>query len=293
MADVEVFMWDVGRGDATLIMGPEENAIIDLGKHPNGFSPSKHIASEGIDDIGFLLISHPDEDHIQDIVNFFEEYSPTTLRRPTSATPYIEHKRQNVYPNNDRYQEIARKYLEIDERYSGSVSVSPKSENRNSGLTFKSSSHDPEDIGIPAVDELESDDDPNINDLSFLTVMEYNGFKLLTIGDLEDDAIEQFLDKSYIQNRISGTDILIAPHHGLDSSYTSELFEYISPDLVAISDAGGTDASASSKYSDQAEGKTVELRNGSDKEKYVISTRDNGVLQFKVHSDGSYKAIID
>lgn len=293
MTDVDIIVWDVGRGDAIFVDGPDENAMIDLGKHPNGFSPSEHMSSEGVNNIGFLLISHPDEDHIRDIVNFFDEYSPKTLRRPKAANPYIKHRKDNIYPQKEDYQEIAGKYLEIDDHFSGSVSVSPRSAERNEGLTFTSYSHDPEDVGITPADELGPDEDPNINDLSFLTVMEYSGFKLLTMGDLEDDAIEQLLEKSHVQSRVSGTDVLIAPHHGLDSSFTPELFKHISPELVAISDAGGTDASASSKYSNQAEGKLVERRNGSNKEKSVISTRNNGVLKFQIYSDGSYKAIID
>ncbi|MGQ3331248.1 ComEC/Rec2 family competence protein [Halorubrum sp. FL23] len=292
MTDVQVYIWNVERGDAILIKGPEENVVVDLGQHSNGFSPTEQMQSHGVSDVGFLLISHPDEDHIKDIPNFLDEYSGFTFRRPKKARPYIEHRKENLYPNKESYQEISEAYLEIDS-WSGDVPVSPSDSDRNAGLKFNSYNLHPDDLGIKPADELDDDEDVNLNNLSFLTVMEYNGFKLLTMGDLEDGAIEQLLEKSYVRRAISGTDILVAPHHGRQSSYTSELFEEISPDIVAISDAAGVDSSASSQYSDQTSGKIVEKRDGNYKTRYSITTRNDGVLYFGIDDDGSYKTIID
>lgn len=292
MTDVQVYIWDVERGDAILVKGPKENAVIDLGQHRNGFSPTEQMQSHDVSDIGFLLISHPDEDHIKDIANFLDEYSGFTFRRPKKACPYIEHRRENLYPNKESYQEIAEAYLEIDS-WSGDVPVSPSDSDRNAGLTFASYNLDPDDAGIKPADELDDDEDVNLNNMSFLTVMEYNGFKLLTMGDLEDDAIEQLLEKSYVRSAISDTDVLVAPHHGRQSSYTSELFEEISPDIVAISDAAGVDSSASSEYSDQASGKVVQTRDDEYKTRYSITTRNDGVLYFGVDEEGTYKTVID
>jgi competence protein ComEC len=293
MSDVQVYIWNVEHGDAILVKGPDENAVIDLGKHSNGFSPTEQMKSHGVENIGFLMISHPDEDHIKDITTFFDEFSPNTLSRPKAATSYIEHRAENVYPDKDEYQKIANKYLDIDDHYSGEVGVSPTSSDRNQGLTFKSYKLSPTNIGLSPAGELSNDDGGNINSLSFLTVMKYGAFKLTTMGDLESDAIEQLLEKTHIQDRIKGTDVLIAPHHGRNSSYTADLFDVISPDIVAISDAGGTENSAADKYSDQATGKSVERRNGDNKRKNRITTYSDGVLYLGVDEDGSYSVIID
>jgi competence protein ComEC len=292
MTDVQIYIWDVERGDAILVKGPEENVVIDLGQHRNGFSPTEQIKNHGVDDIGYLRISHPDEDHIKDIVEFLDEFSGFTFNRPKSARPYIKHRNETLYPDKDSYQEIAEAYLEID-NWSGDVSVSPSSEERNAGLTFNTYELSPSDIGLKPADELGPDEDVNLNNLSHLTVLEYNDFKLLTMGDLEADVIEQLLGKSYVSSAISGTDVLIAPHHGRTSSYTSELFEEITPDIVAISDAAGVDSSASSQYSNQATGKQVERRKDGYETRYSITTRHDGVLYFGIDEDGSYKTIID
>jgi competence protein ComEC len=293
MTDVQVYIWDVERGDAILVKGPEENAVIDLGKHRGGFSPTEQMQQHGIEDIGLLLISHPDEDHIKDITTFFDKYSPITLYRPRKARPYIEHRKENLYPDKEEYQEIAGKYLEIDDRYTADVAVPVSSSDRNDGLTFKTENLSPHEAGIKPSEELDDDEDVNMNDLSFLTVMEYNGFKMLMMGDLEDDAIETLLDRSKVRRLIQDTDVLVAPHHGRKSSYTGELFEEITPDIVAISDAAGVDSSASSQYSDQASGKVVKTRDDDYKTRYSITTRNDGVLYFGVDEDGSYKTIID
>lgn len=292
MTGVQIYIWDVERGDAILVKGPEENVVIDLGQHRNGFSPTQQIKNHGVDDIGYLRISHPDEDHIKDIVEFLDEFSGFTFNRPKSARPYIEHRKENLYPEKESYQEIAEAYLEIDS-WSGDVPVSTSSEDRNAGLTFNTYKLSPNEISLKPADELGPDEDVNLNNLSHLTTLEYNDFKLLTMGDLEADAIEQLLEKSYVRSAISGTDVLIAPHHGRTSSYTSKLFDEITPDIVAISDAAGVDSNASSQYSNQASGKRVERRNNGYATRFSITTRNDGVLYFGVNEDGSYTTIID
>lgn len=292
MTDVQVYIWDVERGDAILIKGPDENAVIDMGKHSSGFSPADQIERHGVSDIGYLSVSHPDADHINDIVNFFDKFDPTIFGRPKSATPYIEHRKDNIHPNDNEYQEIAGKYLEVTNRYSTSPTTSVGSSARNSGLTFTSHTLTPREAGIKPANRLGSDEDPNLNDLSRLTIMEYGNIKLVTAGDLESDAIEEILEKDGVKGDLKGTNILIAPHHGRSSSYCSELFNHMSPDIVAISDAAAGSTNASSRYSNQASGATVERRNGGTTTRSAITTRNDGVLYFGINEDG-YNVVID
>jgi competence protein ComEC len=292
MVDVQVYIWDVERGDAILIKGPDENVVIDMGKHSSGFSPAEQIERHGVSDIGYLSVSHPDADHINNIVEFFNKFDPTTFGRPKSATPYIEHRKDNIHPNDDNYQEIAGKYLEVTNRYTVSPTTGVGSSSRNSGLTFKSYNLTPTEVGIKPARMLDNDEDPNLNDLSRLTIMEYGGFKLVTAGDLETDAIEEILKKDGVQDDLEGTNVLIAPHHGRTSSYCSELFNHITPDIVAISDAAAGSTNASSRYSSKATGITVERRNGNPTTRSTITTRKDGVLYFGI-DETEYKAIID
>lgn len=292
--DIDIYVWDVEHGDCFLIKGPEENIVIDLSQHQNGFSPSKNIAQH-IDEVDTLIISHPDRDHIEDILNLYEEFDPSVFVRPKSATKYLRHKKENVF-TDDEYQKITEKYLEItEEKYDSSLDVPLSSENRNKGLKVKHHSLSENEISPPKdLEEYGDDDCPNVNNLSLLTIIEYKGFKLATAGDLKKKALKKILEKDEVRDDLKGTDVLIAPHHGRKSSYQSELFQTITPELVLVSDKSGVDPSqtATDRYSDKATGKWVESRKDKNesKKRYCVSTRDVGYINLKVDSDGDFKA---
>lgn len=293
--DVDIYIWDVEHGDCILIKGPEENYVIDLSKHGNGFSPSKHM-SKYINEVDALIISHPDKDHIEDILNFYEEFDPSIFARPKSATGYLKHKKENVYPDDEEYQEITDKYLEVtEERYTETPDIKLSNSRRNQGLKVKHHSLSVNEVSPPKpLGKYDEDEDPNINNLSLLTIVEYEGFKLVTCGDLQEEALEAFLEKESVRGDLKGTDVLIAPHHGRKSSYCSELFDVIAPDLVIVSDKSNIDPSktATDRYSDKAGGKWVESRNGKNesRERYCVSTRDVGYINLKIQPRGNYKA---
>lgn len=291
--DLQFYIWDVKRGDCILVKGPEENVLIDVGGNSE-FSPSEHINNKHGTDIDFTIISHPDEDHIEDLPNFVDEFSGYAYRRPISSIPYIKHRKNNRYPDKESYQEIAGTFsdnFDADSYEDSSDLIT--SERQEGPVRYKSYRLSRDKLGLTPVDELDDDQGINLNSLSYLTVVEYNGFQLVTMGDLEEEAIETLLEYDEVTSDIQGTDVLIAPHHGLDSSYTSELFNHFTPDIVAISDAGSAESSAQGKYTQQADGKTVARRNDSAETRYTVSTYNDGVIYIGVGESGSYKVNID
>jgi competence protein ComEC len=113
------------------------------------------------------------------------------------------------------------------------------------------------------------------------------------MGDLESDGIKLLLEKSSVVDALKGTDVLLAPHHGRRSSYSQKLLDLTEPDIVGVSDSGGTENSATSRYGTNASGQVVERRDGGEQTRYSITTRKDGVLYFGADPDGTYKIIID
>jgi competence protein ComEC len=288
-SDLEFYVWDVEHGDAMLIKSPEANIVVDLGRHQNGFSPTKQIRKHGIEQIDLLVISHPDLDHIQDITTFFEHFTPQYIMHPSGDLPYIEHKKNKQYPNDQSYQAIAGEYVRTRKNHNH-VMDSPL---QFGELVVHEFSLTPEELGFSQPDQLPNDRCPSLNNLSVLNIFEYNDFKLATMGDLESEAIEMMLEKPGVVDALNGTDILLAPHHGRQSSFSPALLNRIDPDIIGISDSGGTEHNAISKYSRQASGKLAESRNSEDKMRYTVTTRKDGVLYFGAKSDGTYKVVID
>ena len=94
----------------------------------------------------------------------------------------------------------------------------------------------------------------NLNNHSIVTIISYAGSKILIPGDNEPPSWEELLENKEFIEAIKWTDILVAPHHGRESGYYKELFNYIQPNLIIISDSPGTDTSANSRYSNHANG---------------------------------------
>ncbi|MGQ3331246.1 ComEC/Rec2 family competence protein [Halorubrum sp. FL23] len=288
--DIQFVIWDVEHGDSMFIDSPGENIVIDLGRHQNGFSPTDYLKQSGIDTIDWLIISHPDKDHIRDIVAFDDRYDISLYTRPDGAAKYIRHRQESVYPNDELYQNITGKFLEFEERRF-SYHEPPIDRGQLRVYEFSLS---PSELGMTPAHELDTDErGPSLNNLSILHVFEYNGFKLVTMGDLEEDGIELLLERSDVRRALRGTNVLVAPHHGRESSYSTKLFDTISPDLVVVSDAGGTEHSAVQKYSHQASGKTADRRDSDSVVRNVVTTRKDGAIYFGANSSDDYRVTID
>lgn len=121
----------------------------------------------------------------------------------------------------------------------------------------------------------------NINNHSIVTLLEYHGVKILFPGDNEPLSWNELLESQDFTDAIKGTQVLIAPHHGRESGYCTELFDVISPNLVVISDGKFCDTSATARYSTKAIGWNVKNSNGESKDKKCVTTRDNGVIKIK------------
>lgn len=293
MAAVEIYIWDVERGDAIFVKGPERNAVIDLGQHANGFSPSHHIHTQhGINSVDYLVLTHPDEDHIEDLPEFLSYFSPVVIARRDEADEYIKRRKNDLYPDRPHYQTVTEAYLTLTNTYNKRATFSPSSTSWNGGLTFTHHILSLEEAGTTPIDDLNRGETVNLNNLSILTVLEYGSFKLVTAGDLEQEAIETLLQQSAVHDDLRGVDVLIAPHHGRESSYTPELFQYMTPDLVVISDAKAGSTNASQKYSRQATGATVSRRSGTTTSRNVVTTRQDGVIYFGI-DDEEYRVRID
>jgi competence protein ComEC len=264
---LEIVFWDVQHGDAVYIKTPNNTHIVrDLGTGSYGsndsqFSPLVYLKSRGIAQLDYVIISHPHKDHIDDIMNF-DIVDPRVLTRPKSIPKdvILEGVREE-----DRH--LFEKYLEIDQRYNRPVSSeeNPSLPQNNGGVTI-----------LNFFPELLSTS--NINNYSVVTVLSYANLKVILAGDNEPPSWEKLLEKDDFVEAIEDADIFFAPHHGRESGYYSELFEYFKPKLTIVSDGRFCDTSATDRYSQVSSGWTVHHRDGSREKRYCLTTRSDGVI---------------
>ena len=164
--------WNVEHGSAALIQTPNGQQIaIDLGADA-GFSPLRHMKYRmGIDQLDKVIITHPHMDHIEDILNF-DLLRPRILLRPRQLTADdISKGHNNVGPEA---VQIYQKYLEIDAKYTSLVDSAddPDIATNNGGASIATFSP----LRSPKT---------NLNNHSIVTVIEYQGVKILSPGDNE------------------------------------------------------------------------------------------------------------
>ncbi len=279
---LKVIMWYVQHGNAIYLRTPGgQDFVVDLGTGSYGdsnyeFSPLLHLKNKW--NVGYLdgvIITHPHTDHIDDIFNF-DALNPSWLWRPKHLT---ESDIRSGNPSGDKA--IIEEYIKISNKFSdsGSLDTCPFKAANNGGAGFS--------VFVPT-----SCATSNLNNHSMVTVVSCAGSKIIIPGDNEPQSWNELLERPSFISAISGADILVAPHHGRKSGFSSKLFEHISPLLTLISD-GPCDTTASDQYSSQSKGWNVQKRSGGREERKCVTTRKDGVIEVEFGNNPDGKRYIE
>lgn len=285
-----------------------KDVVIDCGKNTgdNEFSPLRWINDSrfGVKNLDYLIISHPHHDHIEDLDVMNElNLKPSILQRPKSATELVEENLEEAREKGkEDYIEVAEYYLETLDPYDGTPDVVPSEPEwamdeqesgtmrTDGGVSERGVTFHNYGTGDPT---LGNDNFEKLNNLSKVTVVNSYGFQYVTMGDLMPKGIDKIKGNQSAMDAIEDSEILVAPHHGRDSSFDKEFVEHINPDLVVFSDKSGPENTATKEYGDIANGKVVEREdNGNKKTRYVVTTRDNGRIRIKASNPDSWEVSI-
>jgi competence protein ComEC len=279
---LELVFWDVQHGSATYVKTPNGKHLVqDLGtgsyeSSDKEFSPLLHLKNKyQVAQLDHVTITHPHKDHIYDIVNF-DALSPRVLLRPKHLPK--EEILKNV-KQEDMY--LFNKYFEIDNKYSSPVSAEedPIFPANNGGVKIQ--------YFVPSACSTS-----NINNHSIVTVLSYATSKVVLSGDNEPPSWKELLEKEEFREAVKNADILLAPHHGRESGFCPELFEYFKPWLTIISDGQFCDTSATDRYSKISRGWTVHHKDGQEEKRYCVTTRSDGVITVKLGYNSDQKPFI-
>ncbi|KRD06491.1 MBL fold metallo-hydrolase [Flavobacterium sp. Root901] len=273
---VKMIFWDVQAGHATYIKSPNgKHIVIDLGigsfdDNNNGFSPLMYLKEHmDINQLDYVIITHPHFDHIEDILNF-DSLSPKALLRPdhiTNEEVMQEEKATRTIRNRDK--PIFEKYCEITDRYNTPISdtntSNPRIASNYGGLSIKT--FHPTNCNKN-----------NFNNHSIITVIQFEDIKVVIPGDNEKCSFEELLQNELFKTAIKNADILLAPHHGRESGYNNDFVNLVNPKLTIISDGRFCDTSATSRYSQKSSGLKVTYNNGSSEIRNCLTTRTDGEI---------------
>jgi hypothetical protein len=274
---MELRIWDVEHGQCAML-GHTSNgqlgrlAMIDSGCTAN-WRPSTHIKNAlGRTFLDYLLITNADQDHMSDLQGLWDEgISVTTCFKNASLTSAdFEAIKLEGGPLSDD----ARRYAQILSGYTASV---PQPFNQYmSGIictTFGNT--------YPAFTDT--------NNLSLVIFIEYAGFKILFPGDLEKEGWLALLADAAFRAKLASTNVLVASHHGRESGFCEEIFDYFTPQAVVISDkpiAHETQLMVPD-YRNVTKDSGVIVAT-TQKRRHVLTTRRDGWIEFIVN-DSSYR----
>ncbi|MBQ7565008.1 MAG: MBL fold metallo-hydrolase [Lachnospiraceae bacterium] len=202
---MEVHFLDVGQGDATLITCDGEAMLIASGDPNQGTKIQLYLTKQGISSLKYLVLSHPDSDHIGG--------APVIITKYDIGTVFMSgYQKPDGHKTSERLQEA------LSYKYINPVIPSVGSSYRlgNADFTF---------IGPISYQA----DEPN--NASLALIVQYGNNRFLFTGDAEETEENDILNTGInIQS-----DVYKVGHHGSNSSSSSPFLQAIRPTYVVIS----------------------------------------------------------
>ncbi len=264
-----VKFWDVSHGHATYIKTPNnKHILIDLGSgsYNDGelFSPIIHLKNNyNMDKVDCCLITHPHLDHIDDILNLKE------IKLVSISLPNNVDNKKLLENCRDCDKEKFKEYVNLTKTF-----TTPVSDDKS----FDTSEYWGANIKTFRSNKEQS----NINDVSCVFVIEYEGLKIVIPGDNEKSSWNEFLEDSLFKEAISNTDIFLASHHGRESGYHEEVMKILNPRLTIISDSKFNDTSYRDTYSRLSRGWSIFKKGSEEVERFTLSTYNDGCVTVKI-----------
>lgn len=208
---------NVGHGGCISLRHENGNSMVwDCG-HSDDYRPSLFLPNEGISRIDRFFVTNYDEDHISDLVRLRQNISLPLLHRNSSidaqSLQRLKLKSGPISPTMDSM-------LHMISTYTGGPPTIPPS---FPGVEFST-----------YFNSFDRFDDTN--NCSLLTFLTCNGLKFVIPGDLEKPGWKALMENINFREELRNVDIFIASHHGRESGYCPEVFDFCSPSVVVISD---------------------------------------------------------
>ena len=236
---------DVGQGDCSLIRFSDGVVlVIDTGdRNLKTYEAIKnYFKSHGVEKIDYLMITHPDSDHVGNAVNLLNDFIVDNV-----FIPYLYPSLIGQFPYyQEAYEIIKEKSVKIN--YSDSFDYI-KGEDYSVALL----SPYPAGIMGSAYDQVNGQpipEDKYVNDLSPIIYVESCGYRFIftgdagysqeqiVINDYQSGVYDKYFSKFGIDVKLDGIDFLKLAHHGADGSSGIDFLSLLKPKNAVISVGG-------------------------------------------------------
>ncbi|GKS58266.1 hypothetical protein YTPLAS18_17930 [Nitrospira sp.] len=251
--------------------------MIDCGNNvTTGWRPSRYIRYElNRTRLDFLIVTNADQDHLSDLEGLWEfGVEVATLRRNKSPDATIL---RRLKEDQCELTEDIERYLKLHADYNAPAPVT--FDYGMGGPTCKSFCNT-----YPQFEDT--------NNLSLAVFIKQGCFKMLFPGDLECAGWKKLIENRSFVEELAGTTILMASHHGRESGFCEDIFQYFTPRAVVISDKGiAYDTQETlSDYRRVVDDNGV-IVEGEAQNRHVLTTRRDGDIIFRVKPNGDFDVL--
>ena len=218
----QFYVFDVGHGAGMgLVSQKRDIFVIDAGSGgPKNFSPLDFLGYFGKKAPEILAIQNFDQDHISGILHFNKPES--LYRNKSTKSDEVRSLKRQQDPNAPT-PELTHA-LNLHDSYVYPVASGKAAPDRFPDIKFKFYKND-------------WDRFKDTNNTSFCIFFQYMGVVFFLPGDLESAGLDTLVQTSEtFKQQLLATDILIAPHHGRSTGYSSAAFSGCEFRCVVISD---------------------------------------------------------
>lgn len=252
-----VFFLDVGQADSILVKGPGgEHMLIDAGKNDTADELVAMLKDYEVDDIDYLVLTHPHEDHVGGADTVLENFEVKNVISP------------DIGADSKTWKDVVDA---IEKEGCMEITASV-------GATYTLFEECKFEILGPV------DADTDLNNASVVLRLDYGESSFLFTGDAEKESEEAMLKR--VGREKLDVDVLKAGHHGSSTSSSADFLAAVSPAYAVISCGEGN--SYGHPHSE-----TLERYNGrgivtyrTDKEGTVILQSDGEKL-YRISNDPS------
>ena len=277
---MRIRVWDVEHGCCVMLqpvikVGQNQEvggrlAMIDSGSSAD-FKPSTYIKSLGRNKLDYLFITNADQDHMSDLKGLQDVgiTVDTLIRNPSYSGEQIRQIKRISGP----LTEDATWYANACDYFTGGT-PDIQFDQGMGGIACRCYWNE---YGLYAGQFTDT------NNLSLVVFIKYANFKMLFPGDLEKAGWLALLQRADFRAELSGTDVLMASHHGRQSGYCEDIFKYFAPACVVISDKPIMYATQQMvpDYRKVIRAQGVRVRTTM-KDRHVLTTRRDGWIEFDV-----------
>lgn len=257
-------VWNVELGLAVHVKAPNgKYVVVDLGASKD-VSPVKELHKHNGSCVHFMVLTHPHKDHFDDILNVH-------LIKPTVLSRVHDFSEAEIMSGAGDEKEKFQAYCRFIQQYTNDVDENHENSPRNGrplgGL-------------IATTFQAFHCDKANINNFSKVVVLELGKAKIVVCGDPEKEALSELLNNKIFRNKVKDSWVLIAPHHGRESSYLDEFVDLAKPLITIISDTTKCDTSAAEAYGRKSSGYDVHnLLSKTKERRNCLTTRKDGNIE--------------